>query len=241
MGSGSVVKVGDVVGISVATELWSAYYPIAHEGGGNMDRVKVLYWLKDILESPSTKIFHNAIYDICWLRKLGFKINTFTHVLEGYKIADKLKAHGANASTFSDWWAYKYEVNDAIPHNASLLTKMGVNTAINSDDAEMGRRLNQEAAKMVKYGNVSQEEAWKSVTLNPAKMLHIENYVGSLRKNKDADIVVWSTNPLSIYSTVEKTYVDGRCYFSIEKDKEHRANIKNEKSRLLNKIVKENE
>ena len=118
---------------------------------------------------------------------------------------------------------------------------MGVNTAINSDDAEMGRRLNQEAAKMVKYGNVSQEEAWKSVTLNPAKMLHIENYVGSLRKNKDADIVVWSTNPLSVYSMVEKTYIDGRCYFSIEKDKDHRANIKNEKSRLLNKIVKENE
>ena len=102
--------------------------------------------------------------------------------LEGYKIADKLKEHGANASTFSDWWAYKYEVNDAIPHNASILNQMGVNTAINSDDAEMGRRLNPEAAKMVKYSH-TQEDAWKMITLNPAKMLHIDSYVGSLKIN----------------------------------------------------------
>ena len=167
----------------------------------------------------------------------NFNINTFTHVLEGYKIADKLKEHGANASTFSDWWAYKYEVNDAIPHNASILNQMGVNTAINSDDAEMGRRLNQEAAKMVKYGNTSQEDAWKMITLNPAKMLHIDTYVGSIRKNKHADIVLWSDNPLSIYSYVEKTFIDGRCYFSTENDLLHRSYIKKEKSRLLNKLI----
>ncbi len=169
-----------------------------------------------------------------------FKVNTFTHVLEGYKVADKLKKHGASASTFSDWWAYKYEVNDAIPHNASILNKMGVNTAINSDDAEMGRRLNQEAAKMVKYGNTSQEDAWKMITLNPAKMLQIDKYVGSLRKNKDADIVVWSDNPLSIYSIVEATYVDGRCYFSVPKDKEHRTYIREERNRILNKLMNKN-
>ena len=168
---------------------------------------------------------------------LGFQINTFTHILEGYKVADKLKAHGANASTFSDWWAYKYEVNDAIPYNASLLLKMGVNTSVNSDDAEMGRRLNQEAAKLVKYGGISQEEAWKSVTLNPAKMLHIDQYVGSLRKNKDADIVIWSYNPLSMYSIVEQTYVDGRCYFDIKIDLDHREKIKNETARLLKKLM----
>lgn len=168
---------------------------------------------------------------------LGFQINTFTHILEGYKVADKLKAHGANASTFSDWWAYKYEVNDAIPYNASLLLKMGVNTSVNSDDAEMGRRLNQEAAKLVKYGGVSQEEAWKSVTLNPAKMLHIDQYVGSLRKNKDADIVIWSYNPLSMYSIVEQTYIDGRCYFDIKIDLDHREKIKNETARLLKKLM----
>tara|TARA_Y100000589_G_scaffold145041_2_gene138670 strand:- start:945 stop:3806 length:2862 start_codon:yes stop_codon:yes gene_type:complete len=171
--------------------------------------------------------------------RFNFTINTFTHILEGYKVAEKLKEHGANASTFSDWWAYKFEVNDAIPHNAALLTQAGVNTAINSDDAEMGRRLNQEAAKMIKYGNMTQEEAWKSVTLNPAIMLHIDQYVGSLKKNKDADIVIWSSNPLSNYAIVEKTYIEGRCYYSIEKDLEHREKIKKEKARLLHKLSKE--
>ena len=171
--------------------------------------------------------------------RFNFTINTFTHILEGYKVAEKLKEHGANASTFSDWWAYKFEVNDAIPHNAALLTQAGVNTAINSDDAEMGRRLNQEAAKMIKYGNMTQEDAWKSVTLNPAIMLHIDQYVGSLKKNKDADIVIWSSNPLSNYAIVEKTYIEGRCYYSIEKDLEHREKIKKEKARLLHKLSKE--
>ena len=170
--------------------------------------------------------------------KFNFKINTFTHILEGYKIADELKSHGASASTFSDWWAYKYEVNDAIPYNATLLDNAGVNTAINSDDAEMGRRLNQEAAKMIKYGGASEEAAWKSITLNPAKMLKIDNHVGSLKKNKDADIVIWSSNPLSMYSIVEKTYIDGRCYFSLEQDKKHRASMNKEKAYLLNKLLK---
>merc|ERR1711974_406694 len=102
--------------------------------------------------------------------QFNFNINTFTHILEGYKVADKMVEHGVGGSTFSDWWAYKFEVNDAIPYNAGLLHDAGVVTAINSDDAEMGRRLNQEAAKVVKYSdNVSEEEAWKMVTLNPAK------------------------------------------------------------------------
>ena len=104
---------------------------------------------------------------------MGFKINTFTHILEGYKLTKKLKSHGAGASTFADWWAYKFEVNDAIPYNAAILNDAGVVTAINSDDAEMGRRLNQEAAKAVKYGSSSQEDAWKMVTLNPAKLLRL--------------------------------------------------------------------
>ena len=121
---------------------------------------------------------------------MGFTINTFTHILEGYKVADKMKIHGAGASTFSDWWAYKYEVNDAIPYNAAILNKMNIITAINSDDAEMGKRLNQEAAKSIKYGNISQEDAWKLITLNPAKLLHIDDNLGSLKKGKDADIVI---------------------------------------------------
>ena len=112
---------------------------------------------------------------------MGFKINTFTHILEGYKLTKKLKNHGAGASTFADWWAYKFEVNDAIPYNAAILNEAGVVTAINSDDAEMGRRLNQEAAKAVKYGSSSQEDAWKMVTLNPAKLLRLDDRMGSLK------------------------------------------------------------
>ena len=170
---------------------------------------------------------------------MGFTLNTFTHILEGYKVADKMKEHGAGGSTFSDWWAYKFEVNDAIPYNAALLQDMGVLTAINSDDAEMARRLNQEAAKAVKYGRVTEEEAWKMVTLNPAKLLHIDHRVGSIKIDKDADIVLWSDNPLSVYAKVEQTYVDGRCYFSQLKDKKLRARNQAERQRLIQKMLSE--
>ena len=170
---------------------------------------------------------------------MGFTLNTFTHILEGYKVADKMKEHGAGGSTFSDWWAYKFEVNDAIPYNAALLQDMGVLTAINSDDAEMARRLNQEAAKAVKYGRATEEEAWKMVTLNPAKLLHIDHLVGSIKVDKDADLVLWSENPLSVYAKVEQTYVDGRCYFSLENDQELRARNKAERQRLIQKMLSE--
>ena len=168
---------------------------------------------------------------------MNFTLNTFTHILEGYKVAEKMKAHGAGASTFSDWWAYKYEVNDAIPHNGSLLNDMGIVTAFNSDDAEMARRLNQEAAKAVKYGNTSEEDAWKFVSLNPAKLLHIDHKVGSLKAGKDADIVLWSTHPMSIYSKAEQTYVDGRLYYSIELDAENRLRNDEERNRLIQKMI----
>ncbi len=172
---------------------------------------------------------------------MGFTINTFTHILEGYKVADKMKEHSAGGSTFSDWWAYKFEVNDAIPYNAAMLNKAGVVTAINSDDAEMGRRLNQEAAKAVKYGGASEEDAWKMVTLNPAKLLHLDNRMGSIKKGKDADVVIWSDNPLSVYAKAEKTYVDGVCYFDIERDKQLREEVKNERNRLIQKMIKAKE
>lgn len=170
---------------------------------------------------------------------MGFTLNTFTHILEGYKVADKMQKHGAGASTFSDWWAYKFEVNDAIPYNAALLAEMGVLTAINSDDAEMARRLNQEAAKAVKYGGASQEEALKMVTLNPAKLLHIDDRVGSIKKGKDADIVLWTDNPLSVYAQVQQTYVDGVCYFDQTKDLELRKRNEAERNRLIQKMLTE--
>jgi urease alpha subunit len=168
---------------------------------------------------------------------MGWKMNTFTHILEGYKVADKMAKHGVSGSTFSDWWAYKYEVIDAIPYNAALMHDAGVNVGINSDDAEMGRRLNQEAAKGVKYGGMSQEDAWKMVTLNPAKMLKLDNRTGSLKAGKDADVVVWSNNPLSVYAKAEQTYVDGVLYYSIEKDEAARVALNAERNRIIQKMI----
>ena len=171
--------------------------------------------------------------------KFGFTINTFTHILEGYKVADKMKAHGANASTFSDWWAYKMEVQDAIPYNAAIMTRVGLNVAINSDDAEMARRLNQEAAKSVKYGGLTEEQAFDMVTINPAKMLHIDKQTGSIKTGKDADLVLWSNNPLSIYAKAEKTIVDGIVYFDIEKDAIMRKEMATERNRIIQKLLEE--
>ncbi len=168
---------------------------------------------------------------------MNFRVNTFTHILEGYKVADKLKAHGAGASTFSDWWAYKFEVKDAIPYNAALMHEQGVLVAMNSDDAEMARRLNHEAAKAVKYGGVSEVEALKMVTINPAKMMHIDQRVGSIESGKDADIVIWSGPPLSVYSKVEKTYVDGRCFYDRQAADEMKKRDEKERARILAKML----
>jgi imidazolonepropionase-like amidohydrolase len=171
--------------------------------------------------------------------KMGYHYNTFTHILEGYKVAKEMLAHGANASTFSDWWAYKMEVEDAIPYNAAIMQRVGLNVAINSDDAEMARRLNQEAAKIVKYGGVTEEQALKMVTLNPAKMLHVEDRVGSLKVGKDGDVVLWSDHPLSIYAKALYTIVDGTVYFDREKDEQMQKQIDSERNRLVKKMAGE--
>ena len=171
--------------------------------------------------------------------KFNFRINTFTHILEGYKVADKMAEHGVGGSTFSDWWAYKYEVNDAIPYNAAIMHNAGVTVAINSDDREMSRRLNQEAAKTIKYGGMSELEAWKTVTINPAKLLHIDDKVGSIKAGKDADVVLWSHHPMSIYAKAEKTIVDGKIFFDRNEDLKKRAAIKQEKSKLITMMLNE--
>ncbi|MGE5106515.1 MAG: amidohydrolase family protein [Sphingobacteriales bacterium] len=171
--------------------------------------------------------------------KFGFNINTFTHILEGYKVADKMKAHGSSASTFSDWWTYKLEVQDAIPYNAYIMNAVGLNVCINSDDAEMARRLNQEAGKSVKYGGMSEEDALKMVTLNPAKALHISDKTGSIKVGKDADLVLWSDNPLSIYAKSLYTMVDGTIYFDREKDAAMRKQVAAERIRIINKMAGE--
>ena len=161
--------------------------------------------------------------------EMGFKITTFQHVLEGYKVAKEIAAHNAGASTFSDWWGYKMEAADAIPHNASLMTHKGVLVSINSDDAEQLRRLNMEAAKAIRYGDVSEEQAFAMVTINPAKQLKIDNRVGSIEVGKDADLVVWNHHPLSTAAIVERTYVDGIAYYDREKDLQRIADIQKEK------------
>ncbi|BBM83626.1 amidohydrolase family protein [Candidatus Uabimicrobium amorphum] len=165
--------------------------------------------------------------------KFGFSVGTFTHVLEGYKVARELKETGAMASCFSDWWAYKFEVYDAIPYNAAVMHRQGVVVSINSDDAEMARRLNQEAAKAIKYGGLSEEDALKLVTINAAKQLYIDKKVGSLETGKDADFVVWNHHPLSCYSRVLQTWIDGRKYFDVEEDRKMRSEIRRQKAALI--------
>lgn len=168
---------------------------------------------------------------------MGFRINTFTHILEGYKVADKMKAHNIAGSTFSDWWAYKSEVAEAIPYNGKLMHEVGLVTGFNSDDAEMARRLNQEAGKAVTYGHMSEEDALKLVTLNPAKMMHVDNRIGSIKPGKDADIVLWSADPLSVYAVAEKTFVDGVLYWDIEKDAEKQKAIAADGARIIQKML----
>lgn len=214
-----------------------------NNGKGKKPRYDIeLEILNEILESKRFVTCHSYIQsEINMLMhvadSMGFHINTFTHILEGYKLADKMVKHGVGGSTFSDWWAYKYEVNDAIPYNAALMAEQGVVVAINSDDAEMGRRLNQEAAKGVKYGGMSEIEAWKMVTLNPAKLLHLDDRIGSLKKGKDADVVIWSDNPLSILAKAEYTIIEGDILYSLEQDEILRTRNKQEKARIISKML----
>jgi imidazolonepropionase-like amidohydrolase len=173
--------------------------------------------------------------------EFGFKVRTFQHVLEGYKVADEIAAHGAGASTFSDWWAYKVEAYDAIPYNAALMAERGVVVSINSDDAEEARHLNQEAAKAVKYGGLSNVEALKLVTLNPAIQLGIDNRVGSIDVGKDADIAIFNQYPLSVYAVAQKVLIDGQVYFDRQRDIQQRAELEKEKKALLEKEKKASE
>lgn len=218
-----------------------AYKAEMAKKGSTLRRDLELDAIAEILDNKRFITCHSYVQsEINMLMKvadsLGFKINTFTHILEGYKVADKMKARGINASTFSDWWAYKMEVAEAIPYNGKIMHNIGITTAFNSDDAEMARRLNQEAGKAILYGGVPEEDALKFVTLNPAKMLHIDNRVGSLKAGKDADVVIWSAHPLSIYAKAEKTFVDGIAYWDMERDTQLRAAQKLERARLIQKM-----
>ncbi len=170
-------------------------------------------------------------------QEFGFKIGTFQHVLEGYKVADAIAETAVGASTFSDWWAYKFEVVDAIPHNAALMAEVGVNVSINSDSDEHARRLNTEAAKAVKYGGMDRHEAIKLVTLNPAIQLGVGDRIGSLEAGKDADLAVWTGDPMSYASRCVSTWVDGHELFSEEADLAMAAAAEADRQRIIQKLL----
>lgn len=225
-------------------EAWKAYNDLSATEKENTlapRRDLALETLAEILNSERFITCHSYVQsEINMLMHVaeafGFNVNTFTHILEGYKVADKMAEHGVGGATFSDWWAYKFEVRYAIPYNAALMYMAGVTTSINSDDAEMARRLNQEAAKAVKYGGVPEEDAWKMVTLNPAKLLHLDDRMGSIKAGKDADLVLWSDHPLSIYAQAEKTMIDGRLYYDRSKNEEKEQAVAYERARLIQKM-----
>ncbi|MBM4166963.1 MAG: amidohydrolase family protein [Ignavibacteria bacterium] len=169
----------------------------------------------------------------------GFRIAVFQHILEGYKVADAMAKHGAGGSSFSDWWAYKFEVYDAIPYNGALMHNEGVVVSFNSDSDELARRLNTDAAKAVKYGGLKEEAALNFVTLNPAKQMRIDNRVGSLEVGKDADFVVWKESPLSSTTMCEQTWIDGKKFFDREEDRMMNEKISEMRSALIQKILKE--
>jgi imidazolonepropionase-like amidohydrolase len=166
--------------------------------------------------------------------EFGFKVATFQHVLEGYKVAKEIAAHGAGGSTFADWWGYKIEAIDAIPYNAALMTRKGVLASVNSDDAELARHLNTEAAKSIKWGGLSEDEALALVTINPAKQLRVDTRVGSVEVGKDADVVIWNHHPLSSYAIADRVYIDGQKYYDRQDDQKRLTELLKEKETLVN-------
>ena len=167
--------------------------------------------------------------------EMGFKIRTFQHVLEGYKVAKEIAAHGGGASTFSDWWAYKVEAYDATPYNAAIMHRKGVLVSLNSDSDELIRHLNNEAAKTIKYGGLTEDEALATVTINPAKQLELESRVGSIEPGKDADLAMFDGHPLSNYAKVQKVFIDGNLYFDRQKDLGQRAEREVRRQALIEK------
>jgi imidazolonepropionase-like amidohydrolase len=199
--------------------------------------------LVEVLEGKRYIHCHSYVSDeILMLMRVAkefhFKIRTFQHVLEGYKVADEMAAAGVGGSTFSDWWAYKMEAYEAIPYNAALMTQRGVIVSVNSDDANEARHLNQEAAKSMKYGGLTENQALRLVTLNPAIQLGIDKYVGSIEVGKDADLTIYNHDPLSVYAVVQKTIIDGKVWFDRQQDIAGRAALAKEKQDLIEKEQK---
>lgn len=223
---------------------WNSLKPAERTGKIPPRRDLELDPIVDVLEKRSYIECHTYVQSegtmIMNLAKdYGLKVNSLIHFNEGYKIADQIKKNNAGASVFADWWDYKYEVYEGITYNAAVLLSQGVLTCLHSDDDEMGRRLNQEAGKIVKYGGVDEQTALKLVTLNPAKMLHVDDRMGSIKAGKDADLVLWTGHPLSVYSRASKTIIDGTVYFDEETDAALKKQIDEERNRIIARILRE--
>lgn len=202
--------------------------------------------LAEILEGTRWIHCHSYRQDeiLAFLRvceSFGIKVGSLQHILEGYKVADAIAKHGATASCFTDWWGYKIEVIDAIPYAAEIMHNRGIVVSFNSDDGEMARRLNLEAAKAIKYGNVPPLEAWKMVTLNPAKQLRIDSLVGSIEAGKDADLVLWSGQPMSTAAVAEQTWIDGRKYFDRTQDRQRQIQVADMRQQLIARVLSSGE
>ncbi|MDN5923672.1 MAG: amidohydrolase family protein [Xanthomonadales bacterium] len=228
----------------LAAKAYGAALKAGHaDDGGPLRRDLRLEALWEVLQDERLVQIHSYRQDeiLAFIRtceRFGI-VPTFQHVLEGYKVANAIAKLGAGASTFSDWWAYKYEVIDAIPYNGAMMTRQGITVSFNSDDDELARRLNTEAAKSIKYGNLSPVEALNLVTINPAKQLHIDKYVGSLEAGKDADFVIWSDSPLSSMAIPLETWVDGRKYFDRDQDRLDNASIASLRQQLIAAVLPE--
>lgn len=228
---------------TAAREYLQEWQDFRTKGGVPPRRDLELEALGEILEGKRFIHCHSYRQDeiLAFLRVMesfNVRVGTLQHVLEGYKIADEIARHGAGASCFADWWAYKFEVYDAIPYAGALMRERGVLVSFNSDSSDLARRLNTEAAKAVKYGGVPEEEALKFVTINPAKQLGIDRRVGSLEPGKDADFVVWSGNPLDSRSVVLQTWIDGKKYFDRDEAARRAAALKQERTDLIAKARK---
>jgi len=226
-----------------AQQYLNAWHDFKRNGGVPPRRDLELEAIGEIIQGKRLIHCHSYRQDeilmlIRLMEDFGVKIGTFQHGLEGYKIADEIAKHGAGVSTFSDWWAYKFEVYDAIPCNGSLMRDRGVNVSFNSDSDDLARRLYLEAAKAVKYGNTPEIEALKFVTLNPAQQLHIDQHVGSLEPGKDADFALWSKSPLDSFTVCQQTWIDGKKYFDIALAPARSAALTKERADLLAKAKK---
>lgn len=227
---------------------WNVYTNLPKKTKANTNPPRTdlrLQAILDVLEERSFITCHAYVQsETNMIMKLAedfnIKAHTLIHNSEGYKIADKIVKHGAYASNLPDWWTYKFEVYQAIPYNSAMQVKQGVTVAIHSDNGELARRLNQEAAKTIKYGGLSEEEAWKTVTLNAAKILHLDHRMGSIKVGKDADLVLWNNNPLSMYAVVEKTMVEGVIYFDKDLEEQKINRMNEERNRLINKALGQN-